>query len=61
MLDLKIHRMDVKTTFLHCELKKNVYMVELKGYEIPNCKEFCKNLGRQYMYCGKHHGFGTRG
>jgi hypothetical protein len=31
MLDLEIHWMDVKTTFLHYELKEDVYMVQPKG------------------------------
>jgi hypothetical protein len=60
MLDLEIHWIDVKTTFFHCELKEDVYMVHPKGYEKPNCKEFCANSKRQYMDCGKHCGFGTR-
>jgi len=60
MLDLEIHQMDVKITFLHYELKEDVYMVQSKGYEKPNYKEFYANLRRQYMDHGKHCGFGTR-
>ena len=30
--DMKFEQMDVKTTFLHCELEETVYMVQLEGF-----------------------------
>ena len=30
--DLKLHQMDMKTTFLNGDLYENVYMLQLKGF-----------------------------
>jgi hypothetical protein len=44
MMNFEIHQMDVKTTFLHGELKESVYIIEPKGYEEPNFKELVYKL-----------------
>ena len=35
MYDLKIHQMDVKTTFLNEELEEEIYMEQPKGFIVP--------------------------
>jgi len=30
--DLKLHQMDVKTTFLNCDLEDEVYMKQFEGF-----------------------------
>jgi hypothetical protein len=44
MLDFGIHQMDVKSTFLHDEVKEGIYMVWIESYE---------ELDRKYFVC-KH-------
>ena len=33
---LLIHQMDVKTTFLHGDLKEEIYMRQLEGFSMPD-------------------------
>ena len=40
--DLELYQMDVKTTFLNVDLGKEVYMVQLKGFQ---------ELGRKHLVC----------
>jgi hypothetical protein len=44
MLKFEIHQMDVKSTFLHNELKEGIYMVQIESY---------KDLDKRYFVC-KH-------
>jgi hypothetical protein len=44
MFNFEIHQMDVKSTFLHNELKEGVYMVQLERYN---------EIDRRYFVC-KH-------
>ena len=36
MHDLKIHQIDVKTTFLNRELEKEIYMEQPEGFVVPS-------------------------
>ena len=40
--DLKLHHMDVKTTFLNGDLVEDVYMSQLIGFE---------EVGKEHMVC----------
>jgi hypothetical protein len=40
--DLKLHHMDVKTTFLNVNLLKNVYITQPKGFAVK---------GKEHMWC----------
>jgi hypothetical protein len=42
MLNFEIHQMDIKSTFLHDELKEGMYMVQIESY---------KELDRRYFVC----------
>ena len=42
--DLKIHQMDVKTTFLNGELKEEIYMEQSEGFIVPGKKRKCADL-----------------
>ena len=44
-LDLELFQMDVKTTFLHGDLDKELYMKQSEGYVIPR-KEYLKRCTR---------------
>ena len=37
--DMELEQMDVKTTFLHGELEKTIYMREPKGFEIKSKRD----------------------
>ena len=37
--DLKLHQMDVKTTFLNGDLEESVYMAQLKGFVMEGKNE----------------------
>ncbi|WVZ00881.1 hypothetical protein V8G54_026950 [Vigna mungo] len=41
-LDLEIEQLDVKTTFLHGDLKEEIYMKQLEGFEEP---------GKEHLVC----------
>ena len=41
-LDLELHHMDVRTTFLNKDLVKDVYMSQPTGFE---------EVGKEYMIC----------
>ena len=40
--NLHLEQMDVKTTFLHGDLDKEIYMQQLEGFVVP---------GKEYMVC----------
>ena len=45
LYDLKIHQMNVKTTFLNGELEEEIYMEQIKGFIVPSKeKKVCKLL-----------------
>lgn len=41
-LDMELHKMDVKTTFVNGELDEEIYMVQPEGYIQP---------GKEYLVC----------
>ena len=40
--DMHLKQMDVKTTFIHGNLKGEIYMEQPKGYESKECSKVCK-------------------
>ena len=43
LINLEIHQMDVKTTFLNGELDEEIYMEQLEGFSAPEQgKKICK-------------------
>jgi hypothetical protein len=39
--DLELHQMDVKTTFLNCDIEEEVYMKQFEGFD-DNIQKDCK-------------------
>jgi hypothetical protein len=33
-IDLELHQLEVKTTFLNRELKENIYMIQNEGFQV---------------------------
>jgi len=48
-LDLKVEQMDVKITFLHNELEKEIYMKQLEGFEAKGKENYVCRL-RKSLY-----------
>ena len=48
-LDLKIEQIDVKTTFLHGDLKKEIYMEQPKGFTIKGKEDYVCKLKKSFM------------
>jgi hypothetical protein len=48
-MDLELHQLDVKTTFLNGELKKDIYMIQPEGFEQDEHEEKVYKLKR-YLY-----------
>jgi hypothetical protein len=44
IFDLEVEKMDVKTTFLHGDLDKDIYMKQLEGFTIKGKKELVYKL-----------------
>ena len=42
--NIKIYQMNVKITFLNCELDEEIYIKQLKGFVVPGKKRMCANL-----------------
>ena len=43
-IDLEVEQLDVKTTFLHGDIKEEIYMEQLEGYEEPGKEHFMCHL-----------------
>ena len=43
-LNLEIERLDVKTTFLHCDLEKEIYMEQFEGFSVKGKTELMGKL-----------------
>ena len=48
-LDLKIEQIDVKTTFLHGDLKKEIYMEQPEGFTIKGKEDYVCKLKKSFM------------
>ena len=58
--NLHLEKMDVKTTFLHGDLDKEIYMHQLEGFVVQGKEHMvCKLTRILYGLC-KHQGSGTR-
>lgn len=44
--DLEVKKMDVKTTFLHSELKEEIFMKQLEGFVVEGREEMVCQLNR---------------
>jgi hypothetical protein len=47
--DLEIKQMDVKTTFLHGDLKEEIYMTQIENY-VEKVKEYLVCKLKNYLY-----------
>jgi cell envelope opacity-associated protein A len=45
-IDLELHHLDVKTTFLNGELKEDNYMIQTRGFQVKGHEEKVYNLKR---------------
>jgi hypothetical protein len=61
MLNFEIHQMDVKSTFLHDELKEGIYMVQLERYKELDRRYFICKHQRPYINLDKHLECGMKG
>lgn len=53
--DLHIEQLDLKTTFLHDELKEEIYMLQLEGFAKKEKKEFGLSYGSSIYYRSRVH------
>jgi hypothetical protein len=47
-MDLELHQLDVKTTFLNGELKEDIYMIQPEGFEQDEHEENVYKLKRSF-------------
>jgi hypothetical protein len=45
-MDLELHQLNVKTTFLNGELKEHIYMIQPNGFELEGHEEKVYTLKR---------------
>jgi hypothetical protein len=59
-LDLEVHQMDIKNTFLNGELSETIFMGQPEGYKSEH-KRLYANSERPFMALNKHIKCGMRG